>query len=636
MALAAKRTIPLNVVDGDPRSPNETMPKILVVEDDQNDREIILWHLTKIVGLESDIQIAGSYNDADHRLAECIFDAVIVDQLLWGQQGLSLVSKYAKTHFQTHYVMLTGVISTKLEFEALKAGASAFIPKAELSEESLGRCLRYGLKAHEESSRLHDQAETLRAAYSSAREMAERNLHMAQDLNNDRMQLQGSLNASQSREKNYRNLAERDQLTGLPNRRRFNRELERALASTERSGSSLAVMVLNIDQFKDINTNFGHDIGDKMLQALSERVQGVLRESDILSHFSADEFGVIATNINGAVDAGSAAARILECIKAPFNVSGCELSINMSIGIAEYKTGSRESGNELIRKANLALFRIKKGNRGSYAFFDAGLSTQVRRTAQLGTDLRRNINSAQFTMHYLPVMNASGDLLDSLEALVRWRHPKLGLIEPLELIPIAESCGLISDLVSTVLRELAQDQLRLKRFGVNPPPISINISANHFTHDRLFANLMKVLEDVAIKPREVELQIASNCTGDRLDRMAEQIRKIRDRGIRISIDNFGSGSATFEHIEKLPVDRIKIAETIVSRAPTHAIENGIVQSMLALARSTGFQVVLKGIETAEQAKYARDLGSVLAQGFYYSRPLHCGELPAWLRDHSIR
>jgi diguanylate cyclase (GGDEF)-like protein/PAS domain S-box-containing protein len=413
-----------------------------------------------------------------------------------------------------------------------------------------------------------------------------------------------------------------DALTGLPNRALFMDRLKQSLAEVKKGdGYSFGVLFLDLDRFKVVNDSLGHQIGDQLLVATARRLELCLRPGDMVARLGGDEFAVILDHVKQVSDAIQAAERIRERLALPFNLSGHEVFISASIGIALNQTSS-EQPEEIIRNADTAMYRAKDQGRGCFELFDKGMHARNAALSQLETGLRRAIARNEFRVHYQPIISLESWRISGFEALLRWEHPEHGYISPLKFIPVAEEAGLIIQIGQWVLREACQ-QLRAwqEQFPSDPPlSISVNLSGKQFSQPDLIDCISQILNETGLDPSSLKIEITESAIIENIDTAALMLKRIKALGIRLSLDDFGTGYSSLSYLHRFPIDTLKIDRSFVSRInlPKNA---EIVKTILTLATNLGMDVVAEGVETREQVLQLTGLNCEYVQGYLLSKPI---------------
>ena len=413
-----------------------------------------------------------------------------------------------------------------------------------------------------------------------------------------------------------------DALTGLPNRVLFMERLTHALTKVkEGEGYTFGVLFLDLDRFKVVNDSLGHQIGDQLLIATARRLESCLRPGDIVARLGGDEFAIILEHVKHVSDAVQAAERIRERLAAPFNLSGHEVFISASIGIALNQTAS-EAPDELLRNADTAMYRAKDQGRGCFELFDKGMHARNAALSQLETGLRRALAHNEFRVHYQPIISLESWRISGFEALVRWEHPEHGYVSPLKFIPVAEETGLIIKIGEWVLREACQ-QLKVwqEHFPSDPPlSMSVNLSGKQLSQPDLIDRISQILTETGIEASTLKIEITESAIIENIDDAAMTLRRIKALGIRLSLDDFGTGYSSLSYLHRFPIDTLKIDRSFVSRINLPK-NTEIVKTILALAGNLGMDVVAEGVETREQILQLTGMNCEYVQGYLLSKPI---------------
>jgi diguanylate cyclase (GGDEF)-like protein/PAS domain S-box-containing protein len=423
-------------------------------------------------------------------------------------------------------------------------------------------------------------------------------------------------------EKQLLHSAFHDALTEIPNRAFFMDRLKSSLAEVKKGeGYSFGVLFLDLDRFKVVNDSLGHQIGDQLLVAAARRLESCLRPGDIVARLGGDEFAVILDHVKQVSDATQAAERIRERLSTPFNLSGHEVFISASIGIALNQAAS-EDPDEILRNADTAMYRAKDQGRGCFELFDKGMHTRNAALVQLETGLRRALARDEFRVHYQPIISLETWRINGFEALLRWEHPEHGYISPLKFIPVAEESGLIIQIGQWVLKEACQ-QLRVwqEQFPSDPPlSISVNLSGRQFSQPDLIDCISQTLRETGLDASSLKIEITESAIIENIDAAAMMLKRIKALGVRLSLDDFGTGYSSLSYLHRFPIDTLKIDRSFVSRInlPKNA---EIVKTILTLAGNLGMDVVAEGVETREQVLQLTGLNCEYVQGYLLSRPI---------------
>jgi diguanylate cyclase (GGDEF)-like protein len=411
-----------------------------------------------------------------------------------------------------------------------------------------------------------------------------------------------------------------DSLTGLPNRALFVDRLQHALTRLTREGRSVAVLFLDIDRFKMINDSLGHDQGDALLVEVAGRLTSCLRPSDTLARYGGDEFTVLLEDHAGETGAIAVADRVLEMLKLPFTLDGREVFAGASIGIAFSPSVSGEDADPL-READLAMYRAKDRGRGRWEIFDPEMNVYARGRLDSETELAHAVDRHEFVLHYQPVVSLADGRVTGVEALVRWVHPRRGVVSPGDFIPLAEETGTIVPLGRWVLEEACRQGVAWEREGLPPLELHVNLSAVQFQRDDLLQMVAGVLDATGLPARRLTLEITESVVMHDVEAAIAAMTRLRELGVRLSLDDFGQGYSSLGYLKQFPLDIVKIDRSFVDGLVGSAEDQAIVRSVVMLARELHMTVTAEGIETAAQLAAVRELGCNDAQGYYLSAPL---------------
>ena len=416
-----------------------------------------------------------------------------------------------------------------------------------------------------------------------------------------------------------------DALTGLPNRAWFIARLEDALAR-----STVAVIFLDLDRFKVVNDSLGHERGDRLLVAVAERLRACPGVAQGLARLGGDEFTVLLPGATEA-DARRTAAHILAALESPIMVAGRELVVTASIGIALGGDGEGAVA-DLLRDADLAMYRVKQGGRSGIALFDVEMSATAVARLEREVDLRQAITNGEFLLVYQPQIDLRTGQIVGVEALVRWQHPREGLLPPGEFIALVEEMGLMPILGHRVLTAACrQARAWLERWPGRPPLIlSVNLAAQQFREPHLAALIMGILDETGLPAAALQLEITEGTVMDDVDAAVATLGELRAHGLRLALDDFGTGYSSLSYLKRFPLDMLKVDKSFVAGLGRDAEDTAIVAAVIALAHILGMQVTAEGVETVEQAHHLRQLSCELGQGYLFARPLTAVALETWL------
>jgi diguanylate cyclase (GGDEF)-like protein/PAS domain S-box-containing protein len=438
-------------------------------------------------------------------------------------------------------------------------------------------------------------------------------------------------------EERLRHQAFHDPLTDLPNRALFMDKLWHALDYMEHRGQPVAVLFMDLDNFKLINDSFGHEVGDLLLVSVAERLRQCLRPEDTAARFGGDEFTILLEAVADASAAVRVAERITHALKAPFTLNGREVFVNTSIGIA-LATSGRERPTDLLRNADVALYRAKASGKAACEVFNAAMNILALERLDLQAELTRAIERGEFALHYQPQLELPTGKITGWEALVRWRHPERGLLLPVAFLSVAEESGLITQIGKLVLEEAcrqAKEWQEQHPAADAPLKMSVNISARQFQRpDELVREVAQVLEETGLAPGSLVLEITESMIMKEAERNVDVLERLRGLGVQVAVDDFGTGYSSLAYLKRFPVDMLKVDKSFVDGLGENLEDTAIVEAVINLAHALGLRTVAEGIETTGQLDQLRALGCELGQGYYFSRPLpahKASALPASFR-----
>jgi len=423
-----------------------------------------------------------------------------------------------------------------------------------------------------------------------------------------------------------------DTVTGLINRSTFVQQIRLA---ADPDSKHFAVLYLNLDHFKDVNNAFGRAAGDQMLRAVAERLRAIVREEDSVARFGGDEFAILQTGVSDPAEAVALADKVLKALGRPFPVGESEVRINASIGIAINSPDATDP-ETILSRSDMAVLRAKSDGRGAYRFFTEALDKEMRGRIVLGAELAEAIASGQLFLVYQPQVDIDSGHILGVEALVRWQHPERGLVMPGAFIPVAESNGLIVPLGRWVLREACRQMKAWLDAGIAPRMVGVNVSGLQFrVPSELENDVAAVLAETALPAERLELEFTESMLME-LDREHEQaLHRLRNTGLRIAIDDFGTGYSSLEYLSRIPVNRLKIGQTFIANLASKSKSAKIVKAAIGMTHELGLDVVVEGIETAEQLKLVRSFDGHKVQGYYFSKPVAAEQAAALLRMKKI-
>jgi diguanylate cyclase (GGDEF)-like protein/PAS domain S-box-containing protein len=426
--------------------------------------------------------------------------------------------------------------------------------------------------------------------------------------------------------------AQYDDLTLLPNRRLFSQQLEKAIGRSQRNNRPLAVLFIDLDRFKSVNDTLGHDIGDELLRQVADRLNRNLRIGDFSGRWGGDEFTVCLEDFGEQRNAAAAAQKLVLVLSEKYDVCGSEVYATPSIGIAIYP-GSGETADRMIKAADLAMYQAKKRGGGRFQYYSSALNTKLEQREELELGLRHALVRSEFVLHYQPRIDVNTGRLIGLEALLRWQHPRFGLLPPARFLPILESSGLIHSagewVINTACRQLASWQ---RQFELPDLSIAINLSQQQLKQGRLVKAVAKMLADTALDPGCIEFEIGDGDIVRQRSKELETLHGIRALGVRLTLDHFGTRDVSFSSLDTGVIDSFVLDQSLIQDVESNGSHQRIVRAAIAMARGLDIEVAAEGVETITQLEFLRSCNCDLAQGFLISRPIHAEKVSSILRS----
>ena len=415
-------------------------------------------------------------------------------------------------------------------------------------------------------------------------------------------------------------LATRDPLTRMPNRRLFTERLEEAIDRADDRGGKFAVLFIDLDHFKNINDALGHVTGDMVLQAVGERLEGMIGDDDTVAHLSGDEFPIILDGVKDRAEAEARAGEILEQLAEPFTIDGKEIYTNCSIGIVLYPD-SADSIGDLMRNVDTAAYNAKKQGRARFQFYSERLSAEVQRRLEIETRLRRALERNEMTLHYQAKVDLGTRKITGAEALLRWETPELGAVQPDEFIPVAEETGLIVPIGDWVLQTACRDAQAWTKLIADPVAVGVNLSALQFLRGDLFQSVEGALSGAGLPASLLDLELTESMLVKNPEETIKTLKRLKTMGITVSIDDFGTGYSSLSYLTRFPLDWLKIDRAFVNNLPDDDDAVAIVRAIVSMAKNLGLKLVAEGVETENQVGFLHALGCHVGQGYLFSKPV---------------
>jgi diguanylate cyclase (GGDEF)-like protein/PAS domain S-box-containing protein len=439
---------------------------------------------------------------------------------------------------------------------------------------------------------------------------------------------QSDINARKDVEKQLIYDALHDKLTDLPNREMFLKRLSQAINRSQlRPGYSYAVLFIDLDRFKVLNDSRGHTVGDQMLLIVARRLESCMRDEDLVARMGGDEFTVLLEPVDDLQQLIAIAERILEIISQPMLLNGQNIYTTASIGIAP-STHTYQLPEHILRDADTAMYHAKEMGKSRYQIFNPKMHDRAVELMQLETDLRHAIDHNEFIIHYQPIMSIGNEHIVGLEALVRWIHPKRGIVSPLAFIPLAEETGLIIPIGARILRMVCRQVSDWKLLGIpmDSIKVSVNISSKQFSHPEFLNEVAATLQETGMSVNNLSIEVTESVLMENIDRASALLKEIKSMGIALHMDDFGTGYSSLSYLHKFPIDGLKIDRSFIIGITTDSENEEIVKTIIALARSLRINVTAEGIETLEQLQLMKAMGCEYGQGYYFSKPVAADQI----------
>jgi diguanylate cyclase (GGDEF)-like protein len=428
-------------------------------------------------------------------------------------------------------------------------------------------------------------------------------------------------------------MATHDALTGLPNRTLILDRVEQMLVRARRNQTPVAALFVDLDNFKHINDTLGHGVGDQLLRAVAARLEGVVRDIDALGRLGGDEFVVVAEGMSLAAGPELIAERLLGALKQPFKLKGAEntrLVVTASVGVA---MGDRATAEELLRDADIAMYRAKWDGKNGYVVFESGMQDAVQSRMELEMDLRDAFEKEEFFVVYQPTFNLREMVPTGMEALIRWRHPTRGIVQPDDFVPLLEETGLIVDVGRWVLNEACRQGAEWRAAG-REVGIAVNVAARQLDRDEFVREVHDALDESGLAPEQLTIEITETTIMANAEETAARLASIKELGVRVAIDDFGTGYSSLAYLQRFPVDALKIDRSFISKMSNDAEGETLIRTLVQLGKSLSIETLAEGIEQAKELTLLREESCDTGQGFLFARPLDMEECESFLENWS--
>lgn len=555
--------------------------KILFIDREQGEYLLIAEVLSHIRHVQYELAWCDQLELALPKILSQEFDVALLDYY-WGETSARDLLNAARVQAcQTPIVVMTDEMETEVDREAIRAGAADYLIKGQIDHQLLERTLRYAIE----------------------RKRTEQHLSR---------------------------LAHYDPLTDIPNRILFRDRLEHAIHLAERDNASFTLMFVDLNGFKQVNDNFGHDAGDAIIRICAERLSACLRRSDSVARMGGDEFTLLLQHIAVNTDVAHLAEKVIRAVEQPADINGHEVVVGCSLGIAIYPQAGRDA-DTLLKHADMAMYKAKQNAGSSYRFFTEVMNQDVRRQLRLESDLRAALKKQQFVLHYIPRVDVSTGKVVALEAMLRWNKPDAGLVDASDFMSTAEETGIINALGYWVIRQACNDLKLLQACWGDPLMMAIKLSVRQFKDDNLVHEVARIFAENDIQPGDIEFEITETVFAENIELVSLCMRPLAFFGINFLLDSFGAGNSSLLHLQRLPISTVKIDLGFLQELNRSHTDKRLVSAMITLAHNLGKWVVAEGVETKEQKDWLKEMGCDLMQGHYFAEPQSYADIVSWLQ-----
>ena len=556
---------------------------ILLVEDDPVDAALFSDMLLENPKSQEKYHIT-HFDTAEKALREDIeheYDIVFLDMNLPGVSGFDAVEKIQSRSMNTPIVILTGNNDEESAESAIKNGCQDYLIKGENSASAIKKSIRYAIDRKEFENRLLK-------------------------------------------------LARYDSLTEIMKREVFYEQVDKAVSLSKRNDIKIAVLFIDLDNFKHINDHYGHMAGDRVLSEVSRRLKRCIRSHDTVARFGGDEFVILLEGMKSEVsDCHTIARRITKSISEPVKFGNDLINTSCSIGIATFPECGDDT-DSLVNNADIALQLAKESGKNKYRFYSKALNKKISKKIDIEIGLREAIANEEIDIYYQPIVNISENRLEGAEALARWNSKEFGRISPTEFIPIAEKTGMISDLGNLILKNACKDYLVLKNIVKQPFNLSLNVSAIQFEEKDFVSEFLKKLEETNISPKHISVEVTEGVFLRDSEETQSSLSKFKEAGVKIYLDDFGTGYSSLGYLSKLPFDTLKIDKSFTYDIASNNNSQVISRAIMGIAHSLNLKVISEGVENKKQLNYLQDIGCDKIQGFYFAKPMPVDKFCSWI------
>ncbi len=574
-------------------SSNKTL-NILMVEDDRVMSSVIQEMLAH-TDLDFTVTTTDTGQGAIDQYNKQFFDCILLDYELPDMNAKDILQEVqTEKALSSAVIILTGHCWEELATDLLSLGAIDFITKKECSPEKLKRSIVYSIS---------------------------RRQYLTDHINYEHSYISNPLNSASRKVGGFLNY---DRLTNLPNRELFVRDIEKAISRAKRHNLLVSLLYIDIDNFKPVNDTYGHDVGEKVLIKICERLHAAIRKNDALCRIRDDEFALFLDHTSMDTDSAVVAEKIMHILAVPIIIDSHEFYFTCSIGIVN-QSGKIENSETLISRAETAMVEAKNNGKNSYLYYSDNMTAKAKNRLYLESEIRKALVNDEFYMEYQPKVDLKTNAILGAEALLRWMHPIDGLISPAKFIPVAEDSDLILKVDNWVFNAVIEQISRWEEENFNVPTISINVPSREFKRGKLADKILENLKRHQVAGNKIELEVTERLLVDHCESNVRLLKQLKDLGISISVDDFGTGYSSLSYLVQFPCDVIKIDKSFVDKVPQSHDNCMIIESIVILAHKLGKKVVAEGVETEEQYQYIKSIGCDEIQGYYFSKPLSAND-----------
>lgn len=567
---------------------------ILLVDDDYTDREIIKRTLTKNNGDEFILQEACSADEGLQAAQDKIFDVLLLDYSMPKINGIEMIVELRSRPNlgETAIIMISASDDEVLALSCLQAGAQDFITKSELTPSKLKRAIIQAKKRFELEKKVYD-------SFCQVRE-----------------------------------LAEKDSLTGLSNRYHFEEALKISVANNKRFQSNIALLLLDLDHFKNVNDTYGHEVGDKLLKYVVNLIKQCLRGNELFGRLGGDEFAILITGPNLVNGATSVAQRIIKSLETPIVIDGNNIQCGVSIGVALHPQNA-DTAESLTKYADIAMYRAKNQGRNQLCYFENEMQQQFTRSYKIEIELKQAVKNKDFELYYQPVINGKTKEIRGVEALIRWPSCALNST-PDEFIPIAEQSRTIDQIGEWVLETAIQQLSSWQKSFNRDFTMAINISAKQLSNSSLVATIEYILNKYDVRPESITLEFTETALLTQDENHSQRITELYELGCKLALDDFGTGFSSLSHLLNYPINIVKLDKSLLPNNITEERHLSIVKGIAAMAKTIGLHIIAEGVETPYQCELCTNLEIDELQGYFFDKALPASEIEQrWFKDYIL-